>query len=111
MGLFGGLAAVLPTADGKWGFIDTTGHFAIEPQFDNYPAGYVAPFSDGYASIESKQRVGYIDKTGQFAITPRFLRGFVGRVFMKVERGLSSTDRAFMRHLQDALISACFPQV
>jgi hypothetical protein len=70
-----GLAAALPTADGKWGYIDTTGHFAIEPQFDNYPAGYVAPFSDGYASIESKQRVGYIEKTGQFTITPRFLRG------------------------------------
>jgi hypothetical protein len=70
-----GLAAVLPTADSKWGYIDTTGHFAIAQQFDNYPAGYVSSFSDGYAMIETKQRIGYIDKTGEFVIAPRFLRG------------------------------------
>jgi hypothetical protein len=70
-----GLAAVLPTNGGKWGFIDTSGRFAIEPRFDNYPAGYVSSFSNGYAMIESKQRVGYIDRSGEFAINPQFFRG------------------------------------
>jgi hypothetical protein len=70
-----GLAAVLPTEGGKWGYIDTTGHFAITPRFDSYPAGYVSSFSNGYAIIETNHRDGYIDKTGEFAIIPRFLRG------------------------------------
>src|ERR1051326_4807831 len=47
-----GLAAVLPADGGRWGFIDTSGHFAIEPRFDSHPAGYVSSFSDGYAMIE-----------------------------------------------------------
>src|SRR5207244_1981393 len=69
-----GLAAVLPTDGGKWGYIDTTGRFAIEPRFDSHPSGYVSSFSDGYAMIETKERVGYIDKSGEFAINPRFFK-------------------------------------
>ena len=60
-----GLAAV--ANDGKWGFIDSTGKFAISPQFE-----WVSFYSDGLAAAKSGGKVGYIDKSGKFAITPQF---------------------------------------
>ena len=74
-----GLAAVMPSnAANRWGYIDRTGKFVIEPKFESYPVGYVSPFADGMAMIEVGKQYGFIDTKGNFAIPPSYLwaRGF-----------------------------------
>jgi hypothetical protein len=51
----------------KWGYIDKTGKWAIEPQY----AG-ARGFSEGFAGA-SDGRWGYIDQTGTWVIQPQFL--------------------------------------
>ena len=50
--------------NGKFGFIDHSGHFVINPQYDN-----VFDFTDGYAKVMvgkgADAKSGYIDKTGK----------------------------------------------
>jgi len=46
--------------DGKYGFIDNTGKFVIEPKYD-----FVQGFSDGLSSFYDNGRNGYVDKTGK----------------------------------------------
>jgi hypothetical protein len=58
-----------------WGYINTSGEFAISPRFAWSPNDYVYPFSDGLAMIEVKGKFGYIDRTGDFVIKPQFLDG------------------------------------
>lgn len=53
--------------DGKWGYIDKTGTWAIQPAFLE-----AAPFSNGLALIEDEDGRGFIDRTGAMAIQPRF---------------------------------------
>lgn len=60
-----GMCGVLK--DGKWGYIDTTGHQVISNQFES-----VAPFVEGLARIHLGNQIGFIDKTGQYAINPQF---------------------------------------
>jgi hypothetical protein len=52
-----------------YGFIDTTGEFAIEPQFTR-----ASTFSEGLAAaqVEDGGLVGYVDTTGEFVIEPRY---------------------------------------
>ena len=59
-----GLALVLETHDGKYGFIDTTGEFVIEPQFDELSTG----FYDGLARVKVNGKTSFIDKSGNFVI-------------------------------------------
>jgi hypothetical protein len=70
-----GLAAAMKQGEKLWGFIDTSGKFAISPRFATSPNGYVYPFSDGLAAIEVGKKTGYIDRTGQFKIDPQFVHG------------------------------------
>jgi hypothetical protein len=53
------------------GYIDTTGHFVIEPKFD-----FAGPFSEGLAVVGMGSipsiKAGYIDKTGAVIIPPSF---------------------------------------
>ncbi len=53
--------------DGKWGYIDTTGHLVIPNQFD-----FANPFTEGLATVKLGGRWGFIDKTGQYVINPQF---------------------------------------
>jgi hypothetical protein len=54
--------------DGRWGFVDGSGRWAIEPRFVQY-----GEFSEGLAwAAEKGSAYGYIDKTGSWAIRPRF---------------------------------------
>ncbi|MGA7770778.1 MAG: WG repeat-containing protein [Candidatus Sulfotelmatobacter sp.] len=50
--------------NGKWGFIDHSGRFVINPQYDN-----VLDFKNGYAKVfvgkGTDAKTGYIDKTGK----------------------------------------------
>ena len=71
-----GLAVAMRKGENLWGYIDTTGEFAISPRFETVPNGYVYPFSDGLAMIEVKGKFGYIDHSGEFVIKPQFLGGF-----------------------------------
>jgi len=60
-----GLAAV--SSGGKWGFIDTTGKWVIDPQFEK-----PSYFSEGLAHVHAGGRVGYIDRGGKFVINPQY---------------------------------------
>lgn len=69
-----GLAAVTvieparPDLGAKAGYIDKSGAFVIEPQFEDARA-----FSGGLAPAKRKGRWGYIDKHGEFVIRPQYL--------------------------------------
>ena len=54
--------AAMPGGNGKWGFIDRAGRWAIPPQFDEVRL----PFQDGLAKVEAADAWGYIDRTGRF---------------------------------------------
>lgn len=53
-----GLAPVF--LNGKGGYIDKTGRFAIEPRFDS-----VSNFSEGLAAVSINGKTSYIDKSGR----------------------------------------------
>jgi hypothetical protein len=65
VGFTEGLAAA--SSGGKWGFIDATGKWAIDPQFET--VGY---FADGLAPVRVGDQTGYIDKVGRFVVNPQF---------------------------------------
>jgi len=52
---------------GKWGYIDKSGDYVINPQFD-----YAWDFSEGLARVRIGDRRGYIDKTGMFVWGPSY---------------------------------------
>lgn len=53
--------------DLKWGYINETGKFIIQPQFK-----YGYQFSEGLAAVKVGQKFGYVDKSGRMVIKPRF---------------------------------------
>ena len=71
------LAAPLPqnetrlfpySADGQsYGFVDTTGEWAIEPEFE-----FAGDFVDGLAVVAQDGKYGYIDSTGAVVIEPEY---------------------------------------
>jgi len=54
-----------------WGFIDSTGRFAIPAQFDR-----VGHFSEGLAQFADAGKIGYIDRTGKVVIPAQFLEAW-----------------------------------
>lgn len=67
-----GLAVAMRKGENLWGYIDSSGEFAISPRFETYPNGYVYPFSDGLAMIQVRGNFGFIDHSGGFVIKPQF---------------------------------------
>jgi hypothetical protein len=77
--LFGlGLALAAPTGQvadllipysdsSKYGYVDLSGDWRIEPQFD-----FAGAFSEGLAPVAVGEKYGYIDESGQFVIEPQF---------------------------------------
>ncbi len=62
---------LVPAREGrKYGFIDRTWQYAIDPEYD-----YAWPFSYGLAQVKVGKRIGFIDSTGKFKIQPIFLDG------------------------------------
>ncbi|PIU56445.1 MAG: hypothetical protein COS87_02150 [Chloroflexi bacterium CG07_land_8_20_14_0_80_45_17] len=53
--------------NGKWGYIDKSGHIIIKPQFD-----HASHFSEGLAVIKVSNKLGYIDITGKVVIAAQF---------------------------------------
>ena len=56
--------------DGKWGFINKSGVFAIPAKCDD-----VQDFSEGLCAVEIDGSWGFIDTNGKIVIEPQFLRG------------------------------------
>ena len=69
-----GLAVAMGELDGerRWGYIDTTGEFAIPLQFPESPRVFVSSFSEGLAAVRIDKWFGYIDTSGSFVIRPQF---------------------------------------
>ena len=55
----------------KWGFIDSTGSYVINPRIEN-----TVPFfkDDGYAVVKILGQWGVVDINGEFLIEPTFDR-------------------------------------
>jgi hypothetical protein len=68
-----GLAVAMKEGEHLWGYINTSGEFAISPRFESSLSDYVWSFADGLARIEVKDRYGFIDHSGQFVIKPQLL--------------------------------------
>jgi hypothetical protein len=65
---YGFTGGLIPAASGgKWGFIRTTGKWAIDPQFES-----AGNFADGLAPVKVGGRTGYIDEKGKFVINPQY---------------------------------------
>ena len=61
-----GAATLFPAAvDGRCGFIDKTGVFSINPQFDE-----AMDFQNGLAQVKIGRVVGYVDTAGKYAWNP-----------------------------------------
>ena len=60
---------LIPVKTGeKWGFVDRTGKYVINPQFKN-----VEPFKNGMAAVQTMDyKFGYINEKGSFVINPQF---------------------------------------
>jgi len=52
-----------------WGYVDTSGHMAIKPDFSE-----VRGFANDLAAAKKGGQFGYIDKKGNWVIEPRFTR-------------------------------------
>jgi len=68
-----GLAVAMLKENGKWGYIDTSGAFAISPRFASSLDDYVWPFEGEFAKIKVKSLYGFISHSGDFAVSPQFL--------------------------------------
>ena len=53
--------------DGKFGYIDKTGKYKVEPKFEDAKS-----FSDGMAAAEQDDLWGFIDASGKWAIEPQY---------------------------------------
>ncbi|WP_372637858.1 WG repeat-containing protein [Cohnella sp.] len=62
-----GIVSVKHHSSGKYGCINATGEYVIDPISDRYIC-----FSEGLASIEVNGKIGYINHQGEIVITPRF---------------------------------------
>ncbi len=57
------LAAVQEEENGKYGFIDHSGRYIINPTFDN-----AKPFTEGLAAVRLNKRWGFVKKSGEMQI-------------------------------------------
>lgn len=61
-------AGLAPAASGKgWGYLDTTGQWAIPPQYEN-----AFGFAEGAAPVQVGGRWGFIDQRGKFVVNPQY---------------------------------------
>lgn len=69
--------------DGKYGIIDTTGRFLLQPLFDS-----IGIFFKGYATVVQNGKYGAIDSTFKIVVTPKFteLRPFLNGLAVYRER-------------------------
>ena len=87
-----GLAAV--KKDGKWGFIDRGGNWAVEPSFEETKI-----FAEGLAPAQKEEggKWGYIDRRGDWVIKPFYDDAFIfqqerARIILKGKLGFIDRD-------------------
>ena len=51
----------------KYGFIDKTGNFKINPQFD-----HARDFHNGLAAVKKEKEWGYVNSKGEWIVNPQF---------------------------------------
>ncbi len=72
--------------DGKWGYIDKSGKYSINPQFKQ-----AFLFADGLALVQSQDdKYGYIGEDGKFIINPTYKSAAAfseGLAFVTIENG------------------------
>ena len=61
------ILAQAQSINGGFGFIDETGSWAIDPEYEKASA-----FSEGLAAVKKNGLWGYIDKSGRFIIDPQY---------------------------------------
>lgn len=66
-----GMAAV-KSFEGQFGYIDLSGEYVIQPQYD-----YALPFSEGLAPVMVGDKVGYINRSGATVVEPQYDAGDV----------------------------------
>lgn len=97
----------------KYGFIDKSGKFVIEPRFDK-----AYEFSSGLAAVQVNNKWGFIDQAGKFAIEPiydaayRFFEGLSAVTLDKKEffidrhgNRVGNQDYANLSQLSDGMAS------
>jgi hypothetical protein len=79
------------SSGGKWGYIDATGQWVVDPQFEG-----ARNFADGLAPVIVGGKWGYIDQKGKFLVNPQYDSGdefFEGRAIVFTnERGFGILD-------------------
>ncbi len=79
-----GLAAA--ATGGKWGYLDTSGRWAIAPRFEEADG-----FKDGLARVRVAGQFGLIDRKGNFVVRPLFERIWtVSEGFAITEEGIGT---------------------
>lgn len=53
--------------NGKWGLVDETGVFIVEPEFD-----YMDVFSEGVVAVKKDGKYGYLDKYGKLIVPTEY---------------------------------------
>jgi hypothetical protein len=86
--------------NGKWGFIDRTGKFVIQPQYD-----VVLPFAEGLASVRAGGgRFGCINRAGEIVIPAKpqfggisqFSEGLASTLYSDVVQGMAISAWGFI---------------
>jgi hypothetical protein len=77
--------------DGKWGFVDRSFKFVIEPQFD-----WAEPFSESRAVVQLGRKWGYIDTKGKIVIPIKYdlvwhFQDGLGRIRIDIPKGTFRT--------------------
>lgn len=96
-----GLACV--NVGGKYGYIDKTGRFVINPQFIS-----AKNFSDGLAMIYENHLHGYIDRTGKMVIKPKFMFAedfSEGLAAVSLKDGTEATQKYFYINKNGDMVS------
>lgn len=66
-GLFKADVAPVMNSESKWGFVNRSGEFVIQPLYDDADS-----FADGLAAVRMENRYGFIDPQGTLVISPQF---------------------------------------
>ncbi|NLG24099.1 MAG: WG repeat-containing protein [Clostridiales bacterium] len=69
----GGLIAATSSQDGRYGYLNAQGQWAIEPQYN-----YCGPFVGDYADAAISAGVGIINRAGNWVVTPKYSSASVG---------------------------------
>ncbi len=100
----GGLAPACQ--NGLWGFIDKTGKFVIQPQFEDFwvhELGFAYQvFVDGYASVCKDGKWGLIDKTGKVVVP------FTQEKGLSFHQGLAAVNGGYINLKGEKVITTTY---